>query len=74
MRPGWIAAAAIAVFGMSAAGAKADDSAAWLKDRQTRFAAYHAARTEGGPGDDVTTVIRPMERASGVELHATPNT
>jgi len=41
---------------------------------QAVLAAYHAARAEGGPGDDVTTVIRPMERASGVELHATPNT
>ncbi len=43
MRPGWIAAAAISMFSLTALAAKAEDSAAWLKDRQARFAAYHAA-------------------------------
>lgn len=35
--------AAMALAALACAGAKADDSAAWLKDRQARFSSYRAA-------------------------------
>ena len=38
--------AALALSALAGAGAKADDSAAWLKDRQARFAAYRAAHRD----------------------------
>jgi formylglycine-generating enzyme required for sulfatase activity len=46
MGPSWIRIAALAVVstvGISTLAAHADAAAAWLKDRQARFAAYHAA-------------------------------
>ncbi len=32
---------------------------------------YHTALAQGRPEDDLTTVIRPMEREANAELHAT---
>lgn len=46
MGQGWVkiaAAAVVAAASLTALAAKADDSAAWLKDRQARFAAFQKA-------------------------------
>ena len=38
--------AVVAVMALTGSGARADDSAAWLKDRQERFAAYRTAHPD----------------------------
>jgi formylglycine-generating enzyme required for sulfatase activity len=49
-----VAVAAIAAPGYGVVAARADDAAAWLKDRQTRFASYRAAHPD--PNSEIAEI------------------
>ena len=73
MRMGWMKRAALAAFAASSFGvisAHADDNAAWLKDRQARFAAHQAAH----PNPDAEIAEIKAKTAALIAAYVPPST